>query len=133
MRLKPASAARAFAIFCTRPAPLVGAGGLPSDPKRPELSCRSGQAFEPYQLGRCECVQSLSPRPTSCARGAGRRINDAADNVDRAAQQRHRRFQRAKAGMGRECDVVHGGERMIGSQRLGVENVKPGMADVAAA
>ena len=26
--------------------------------------------------------------------------------------------------MGRECDVVHGGKRMIGSQRFGVEHVE---------
>jgi hypothetical protein len=26
--------------------------------------------------------------------------------------------------MGRECDVVHGGKRVIGSQRFGVEHVK---------
>jgi hypothetical protein len=40
------------------------------------------------------------------------------------AQQRHRGFERAKAGMGRECDVVHGGKRVIGSQRFGVEHVE---------
>jgi hypothetical protein len=42
------------------------------------------------------------------------RKDDAAYNVDRAAQQRHRGFERAKAGMGSECDVVHGGKRVIG-------------------
>jgi len=41
-------------------------------------------------------------------------------------------FERAKAGMGRECDVVHGGKRVIESQRFGVEHVEAGVADAAA-
>ena len=34
--------------------------------------------------------------------------------------------------MGRECDVVHGGNRVIGSQRFGVEHVVAGAANAAA-
>ena len=35
----------------------------------------------------------------------------------------------AANGMGRECDVVHAGNRVIGSQRFGVEHVEAGVAD----
>ena len=34
--------------------------------------------------------------------------------------------------MGSECDVVHGGKRVIGLQRFGVEHVEAGVADTAA-
>jgi hypothetical protein len=78
-------------------------------------------------------AQALSPRSSSRRRGERGLINDAAYNVDRATQQRHRGLERAKADMGRQRDVVQNGKRVIGSQRFGLEHVEPGVADAAAA
>src|SRR5580692_1568175 len=59
--------------------------------------------------------------------------NNRAHDVDRPPQQGLRSFQRAEAGMGRQRDIVHAGERMVGLERLGMEHVEAGMADAAAA
>ena len=55
-----------------------------------------------------------------------------AHDIDRPPQQRHRGFQRAEGGVRGQRHVRHFRQRMIGLQRLGVEHVEPGMADVAA-
>ena len=62
-----------------------------------------------------------------------RSSRDPLHDVDRAAQQRLRGFERAEGGVRGQRHIVHPRERVVGLQRLGMEHVEPGMADMAAA
>jgi hypothetical protein len=53
-------------------------------------------------------------------------------DINRPAQQCHRGFQRAEAGVRGKRHVLHFCQWIIGLERLGVEHVEPGMADLPA-
>src|SRR6266516_5987901 len=75
---------------------------------------------------------SLSARKGSTARSGGRGCGDPAYDVDRPPHQRLRGFERPEGRMGSERHVLHARQRVVRLERLGVKNVEPSVADVAA-
>src|SRR5216110_2242700 len=62
----------------------------------------------------------------------GRWDGKPAYDVDGPSHQRLRGFERAEGGMRRQCHIIHSRQRMIHLERLGMKDIEPGVADVAA-